>query len=515
MKRTIALLLTLVMSISLFVGCGAAEKEQEETGEVVYAETVYFGSPFDLDSADPYGGTSSPTHNFTNATHSVLIKTDYITGELVGVLAQSWDDVNGDGTAWRLHLRENVKFHDGTTFDADDVVFTWNYAKDINNVVKVINSADVQVKEVIAEDAHTVLFDMNYAIPDFPAYLELKMYSKEAFDTMDKIEAAKVGTGPYKCGELITGVSYALERFDEYYEGIEKYPTKNIVAKVIPDLNTMATALQAGEIDYAFQLDANSFGTLMADPNLVHYETPGSFSYYIGFNCKRDTWKNAENRQAIAMAVNKEDLVNIYFNGGMGASISNNFCVTNGKGYDPNVEALPFDPEAAREIVDKNGLGDTELVIMSQPIYKGLAEVLQSNLKDIGITSRIDMVDGTNWTSLKGTYEYDIHIGDGCSYAGALLYNFNRFFTIGGSSNVAGIEEPEWEALMQETQTATTYDELLEIFSRMQQWVATNVPLVAYATSKMNAFAGKDVGGVVLAPTDNLQEYATLYKIVK
>ena len=529
MKKLCSLILALAMTFAL-VACGgggskepaadpapsidapAPSYEAPEEG-AKYAETVYVGYRTGMDTTDPYGTTNATTAFYTNATHSVLIKSDYDTGELVGVLAESWEDASGGkGTAWRVKLREGVKFHDGTILNADDVVFTWNYAKDINNVVKVISNADGMVKEVVAEDEYTVLFDLNYCIPDFPAYLEIKMYSKEAFDTIsDKEAAASVGTGPYMKGEYVSGVSFELVRFDDYYEGIEQFPTKNIIIKPYLDPNTLAAALQAGEIDYTFGASTSIYYTLNPDPNIETYSRTGAQSYYIGFNHKRDTWKNAEARQAVAMAVDKQALVDVNWEG-IGATVNDNFCVPSGMGYSADTTTLPHDPEKARELFAKNGITEITIMVSTQ---KALAEVLQANLEAVGVKAIIDQVDDTAWVSLKGTHEYDVHIGDYGGYTGATLYNFNRFFSVGGSSNVNGVNEPEWEALMEETTKISTQEELFEIFGRMQDWAATSVPHVPIAINNMIAFGRKDVGGVKLAPTDNLMEVAYLYKVVE
>lgn len=509
MKKAIALILCVVMLGVTFAACAP----QNQNSGTTYADTVYVTYADDLDSTNPYGSTSSSCHFYTNSTHEVLIKNDWETGKLVGVLAETWEDVNGNGTAWRLNLRKNVKFHDGSDFNAHDVVFTWNWAKDPNNVVKPINSADQQVKSVAAEDEYTVLFTMNYAIPDFPSYLELKMLSKEAFDTLSVKEAAQIGTGPYKVGEIISGVSYSMTRFDGYWGGIENFHTKNIVVKYISDLNTAAAALKAGQVDYAFILNNSSYYEIDADPNINITKAQGCMSYYIGINSRKATWQNVEMRKALAMAINKEDIVNIQFEGGIGASVNNNFCVPSGTGY-KEINPIKYNVDEAKRIVEANNAKGQKLVIMATAAYKSLAEVVQANLNAAGFAAQIDFVDSTNWTTLKSTYDYDIFVGDYASYTGALLYNFNRFFTVGGSSNLFGFESQEWENMMKEIQQCTTYEQMLAKFEIMQQWAADNVPLIPIAVNNAFGYARKGVGGVKVAPSYNLQELHWLYKLV-
>lgn len=512
MKKFLLLLICIAMTFTL-VGCGNTNTGNEE-GKTTYAEEVIVGYNNDLDTADPYQSTSSQTHWYTNATFRTLTKSNYDTGELDPVLAIRWEELSGNNTHWRVYLKEGVKFHDGTILNADDVVFTWNYAKDAANVVKPIASADAMVKEVVKVDDLTVDFILNYSIPDFMVYLEIKIYSKEAFDTMDKAEAGIIGCGPYKVGELISGVSYGLERFDDYYEGIDEFPTKKITVKVIPDLNIQVAALQKGEIDYSFRLPSTSYYVLESDPNLDFYTRDGVQSFYIGFNFRKEVWNDLNMRKVIAHAVNKDDVIAIHYEGGATATRSDNFCVPSGKGY-VEVKAIGYDPEEAKRLLKEAGKEGMKVVIMVGKHNKAFAETVQNALNAVGFNAVIDEVDATNWTTLKKTGDFDIFVGDYASYTGALLFNFDRFFTVGGPSNMYGFVSQEWEDLIAGARQMSTYDEMVAEFAVLQQWVADNIPLIPVAVSKSFAAAVKSVKGVKLTPSDNLQEIYYLYKIVK
>lgn len=521
MKKLLAILLSACMILSL-AACGKKEEapapedtktpeEAVQSGEAKIAETLVIGYDNDLDSADPYGSSSSQCAWYTNATFRTLVKSDYDTGELVGVLAESWEDVSGDATVWELKLLDGVKFHDGSTLDAEDVKFTWEYAKDAANVVKPIASADDMVKEVVAVDDLTVQFVLNYAIPDFISYLEIKIYSKDAFDSMDPAQAGTIGCGPYKVGELVSGVSYALDRFDDYYEGTEQFPTKTIVCKAFSDANSTVAALQAGEISYCFRLPAESYNTLNSDSKIELITRPGVMSYYIGFNCRKDVWNDVNMRLALTKAINKDDIIAIYFNGGVSATRSDNFCVPTGAGYDPSVKAPDYDLEGAKALLAQCGKEGQEVKIMASASSKGMGEVCQASLNAAGFNATIDVVDGTNWTELKKTGDYDIFVGDYCSYTGALLYNFNRFFSDGGTSNMFDFHSDEFMDAIAKVRACTTYEDMVAEFSNLQVWVAENVPLIPVAVNTALAGARTNVGGIKLAPSDNLQEVCYLY----
>ncbi|MBR4079638.1 MAG: ABC transporter substrate-binding protein [Christensenellaceae bacterium] len=529
--RLVALLVCIMMLALAFVGCGkkaeeapateenapateekapeAGEKEEAEapSGEPTgYAETINIAYFADLDTADPYMTTSSQGPMYTNSTFRSLREIVPETGELKNVLAESVEDVSGNNTCFEVKLRQGVKFHDGTDFTAEDVVFTWNYAKDVANVSAPIMSADDQVKTIEAVDDYTVRFNLNYGIPDFPDYMTFKIYSKDAFDTMDPAEAGVIGCGPYKVGELVTGVSFALERFEDYnipgYETVEDFPTKNIVFKVIPDDNAQAAALQAGEVDGTIRINSAATQALLSDPNITVHEGRGLMNYYIGFKFAKEKWCDPELRKAIAMAVNKDDIISIQFENGFGASRSDNWALPSVAGY-KEVDPIDYDPEAAKAKIAELGYAGDNVTIMTVDAYKAAAEVLQANLGAVGLTADIKIVDATNWPSLKVSEDYDIDIGDYGSLIGPAVYSLSRHLGVGGTGNMRGHNDPEYEALLQAVRDAKDYDEVLKTAGDCQDWLAENVPFIPYAVNKGYLCARSDVQGVAVAGTDN------------
>jgi ABC-type transport system substrate-binding protein len=126
------------------------------------------------------------------------------------------------------------------------------------------------------------------------------------------------------------------------------------------------------------------------------------------------------------------------------------------------------------------------------------------------VTVSIQQIDDTNWGAFKRSKEgYDIFL-DYCSYKGALLYNYNRFLQKDGSSNMNGHFNPEFETLLQNVQNAGSYDDMLAEFAKMQQWVATDCPMIPLAVNNMIGATLNDVEGYVLADTANYMDFSTL-----
>jgi len=528
-KKAISLLLALVMMFSL-VACGGGKDDapatdapgtsestpgSESTGGA-YAETVRIGYNEDLPSADPFSNTITSTRTLTNSTFDCLVVLDIDNGEVLPQLATSWEDVNGDGKVWEVKLRDDVTFHNGAKFTAEDVKFTWEYVTDVNNVVNVLADTGAKaVDNVEVVDEYTVRYNLKNSLPDFPWYLEVKILSKEAYDTMSKEEAGVIGTGPYYFNkdETQTGVKFTATRYDDYYGGIEKYPTKNLEFVVFGADDTMAAAMQAGEIDVMYTVQPALANTLDADPNVNLVTREGAFGYYLGFNYRQSMFADHGLKEAIAMAIDKEALVAIAYNGGIGGTISNNFCPPSGLGYDPSVQVVGYDAAAAKQYIEDNGYAGMKvrLAYPGLAINKLMCDAIQSSLKAVGVEVEIVSCDITNWNAFKVGTDYDMFV-DACTYRGALLYAFGRYFPADAPINTYGYNSAEYQAAQDKVTNQPTYDLMVKEFSNLQKFVAEDLPVVPLCTSNILAACKPNVEGLAgcLKSTVTTHDFRTL-----
>lgn len=531
MKKTLALILALVMVLAL-CACGAkteapaaapvaVEQENvdakgetvETTAETKYAETVIWGRAGDLDTPDPYGGTSAQTEEFTNATFDTLIYNDPETGEMVPELAKKWE-ANEDNSEWTFYLEEGVKFHDGSDFTAEDVAFTFVFAGNrdgATNVVKPFSASLYGEPEVI--DDYTIKFVLNTPMADFPAYMEMKVYSKAAVEA-DDVNGRYIGTGPYFYDASLTtsGVQFAMSKNHDYWRDQDLYKTEHIICKNYGDTNTMFAALEAGEIDYCFG-NAATYASYATNAKVAVDVKTGCQSDYMGFNYGTKTcdMNDIEIRKAICQCINKDDIVAVALEGIAGIP-SYNFCAPSGLGY-AEIEGLAYDPEAGAATLAAKGVTNLTLVYYGSRAKH--AEVIQANLAECGVDVELRLIDGTNWTTFKAAQEgYDIFL-DYASYRGALLYNFNRFLYRGGSSNVFGFGSDDYEALQDNVTAQTTWDDMVAEFAVLQQWVADNVPLFPTVLGNMFIYRDPNVGGGYLGGSENACDWSTVYKVVE
>ena len=482
----------------------------EASKEVEYEKTVYIGYHFDLDTADPYGSATSAQRFYSNYTFDTVVYNNPDTGEVEPRLATEWKDVNGDGKVWEFKLREGVKFHNGNDFVADDVKFTWEYtASGAGNVAR-SNPSSSYVESMDVVDDHTIRFNLNAQLFDWPSYMDTKIYSKKAFDELPVQEAGVIGTGPYYYdkAQQISGVEFVAQRFDDYWAGIDNYPTEKIVFKVLLDEDTRVAAIQAGDLDMIFNVSASYYDTLNSDSNLKMLSRAGANSYYMGFNYRKQATNDLRVRKALTMGINRDDIAEISFNGGIGGSGNYNFCVETGIGY-AEVDAYQYNPEEAKALLKEAGYENLKLTLGHTSSTKAIAEVVQANLMMIGVTVELRQVDATNWTAFKKGDEYDI-VTDYAAYTGALLYNFNRFFDPNGSANMYGYNSEEYKALELEVLNAGSFEGMVEKFADLQQFVAEDLPVIPLAVNTQVAAVKKDVEGVTLHPTSDFMNFSTI-----
>jgi ABC-type dipeptide transport system, periplasmic component len=519
-KRLSALVLALVMAVSILGACGtpaptpapvantpdSGASSTDAPTPAGYEEIVYTCHISEPDSYNPYGSIGAAKNYTVYQTFENLAYIDLKTGEILPRLATSWVDANGDALAWDITLKEGVTFHNGMEMTAEDVKFTWEYAGSggTGGVVEAIAANDF-VDNIEILDTYKLRFNLKSSMLDFPTYLESMILCKGAYDTLPKEQAEIIGTGPYyiDMSLLKPGVEWGISRYDGYHGGMEGHETKQFIFKVLPDLNTRVAALQTGEIDFTIDLSASFYETLMADPNVTVKVGPGASVYYIGFNYHNafDVEDDLALRQAIAYGVDKEAIVNISWNNGIGATVHDNFCSPSMLGYDASItDPYAYNPDAARAILEGMGYTQSNPLKLRLAHYSGattqVAEVFQALMSEIGIEVTLRQIDSTNWSAFKRDgKDYDIFV-DYAGYKAGLLTNFSRFFADGGSAGALyGYASPDYMAMQAKVLEATTYEDMLTEYAALQQWIVDTLPMYPIAVGNVISGMRSDVIG--------------------
>ena len=326
--------------------------------------------------------------------------------KLIPGLAQSWD-ISKDGLIYTFKLRPNVKFHDGTPFNAEAVKFVFErqlndkgpyYATGTYPYVKGFlgNVAGVEVL-----DAATVQIKLKSPLTPFLQYLahqSLFMFSPEALKKWGKdIVKHPVGTGPFKLETWEPGVKVVLTRNDRHWGGAPKL--RQAIYVPIVEAQARLVALKTGDIDLTMDVPPDSLDELRRDPNIVVAESNSSAVWYVTLNTRHPVLKDRRVRQALNYAVNKDAIIRDILRGTAIVSRSPMSPVY-GAYYEEHTTRYPYDLDKARALLKEagyaNGFDLTFLVPesgsgMQSPVE--MATVIQANLAQVGVRAKIQTME--------------------------------------------------------------------------------------------------------------------------
>ena len=349
---------------------GAGEYKLEEPVETeVVKDTFIFGRGADSVQLDPALVTDGESFRVTGQVLDSLYAFELGTTNPVPSLAECTP--NEDASVWACKLREGVKFHDGTDFNADAVIFNferWRFTDHPYHFPSQVfeyyeamwggfDDASI-ITEVKKIDDLNIEFVLSSPMAPFLANLAMDMF---AISSPAAIEAAGeaygtptggcVGTGPYKFVSWQEGTEIVLVANDNYWG--EPAKVKNVIIRVIPDDSARFLALQAGDIDALEQAVVEDLTTAEADLNLQVLTRPALNTSYLAFNFKILEFQDVRVREAVAHAIDKEGLISNFF--GKYGTVATNFLPPLLLGHNPDIADWTYDPELSRSLLADAG----------------------------------------------------------------------------------------------------------------------------------------------------------------
>lgn len=393
--------------------CGPKEPGRAPAGSAAatpaYGDILVEGSIGDASNLIPLLASDSTSHGIAGLIFNGLIKYDKDI-RIVGDLAESWE-ISKDGLVITFHLRKGVRWHDGRPFTAADVLYTYQVTVDPKTPTAYAGDfLKVKKAEVLDDWTFRVTYDkpfapalMSWSVGILPKHL---LAGKEI--TTSPLGRHPIGTGPYKFKEWVTGQKIVLVSNPDYFEG--RPYIDGTILRIIPDTATMFLELRANGIDrmgltplqYTRQTENNLF---RKSYNKYRYL---SFAYtYMGYNLKNPLFADKRVRQAIAHAVNREEIIDGVLLG-LGKPATGPY-KPGTWAYNPNVRVYPYDPAKAKALLaeagwkDANGDGVLEKedrlfafeIITNQgnEIRAKCAEIIQRRLAEVGIKVTIRVVE--------------------------------------------------------------------------------------------------------------------------
>jgi peptide/nickel transport system substrate-binding protein len=368
-KSLFSVLAVLMVLTTLLAACGGGGGAGETTEPMQFI----FGRGGDSVQLDPAIVTDGESFRVTGQILEPLYQYEPGSTTPIPALAESCVS-NDDGTEWTCTLRQGVKFHDGTDFNADAVIFNFERWRFTTNPYHFESQVfeyyeamwggfddDSIITDVEKIDDYTVKFMLSAPLAPFLANLAMDIF---AISSPAAIEAAgedygtpavgAVGTGPFKFVEWIEGDTITVEANEDYWDGAPKLD--QIIWRVIPDDSARFLALQAGDIDALEQAVVEDLASAEADPDLYVLTRPALNTAYLAFNYRIVEFQDLRVREAVAHAINKEGLVENFY--GAYGTVATNFLPPLIWGHDPDLEDWTYDPALSRQLLADAGFPD-------------------------------------------------------------------------------------------------------------------------------------------------------------
>jgi peptide/nickel transport system substrate-binding protein len=417
----------------------------------------------------------------------------------VPLLATAWRYV--DDTTLEFDLRKGVKFHDGSPFTADDVVFTFTQITTDKRVTTPSNFAWMAGAEKV--DDYKVRVKLKRIFPAAVEYVTmvLPIIPKDYYEKVgpEAYSKAPVAAGPYRITKVVVPSEVDFERFDGYYDGSPK--GKPAISKIVwhevTDPSTALAELLGGRADWTWNFNADNFDNVAKMPNLTAVRGAAMRVNFLQFDAAGRSGKDnpltkEKVRQAIAYAINREEIAKKLMQGD--SRQMNTPCFPTQFGCDENAAVkYEYNPEKAKQLLAEAGYPngfDTELVTFMPQQFPAS---VQAYLRAVGINAKVSdlQVQAVIQRAMDGNIP--IGFGNWGSYSINDSSAFMPFFFTG--SNQDYTRDPEVQKLIEQGGSVTdpesrrvAYNEAIKLITAKMYMLPMFNSVVTYGLSKQLNF---------------------------
>jgi peptide/nickel transport system substrate-binding protein len=378
-------------------------------------------------------------------------------------LAESWEQ-SSDLKQVKVNLRKGVQWHDGREMTSDDVKYSMLRVRDpkVAAFASLLAAQSSWFSTVDTPDKYTVMLASDTPRPgvfDFFQYLTVVDHNAlEASDAASRLN----GTGPFVFVEWAQGDHMTLTRNKNYWDAGKPY-LDGITISFFRDPQTQVTSLEAGSIDVAALPQLKEAARLKSDPNyqVLALSNVGQY-FHMTANATMPPTNSKAFRQGLAYTANRQRFTDSILNGLVGAPQALPWAPQSPASEPAKNNTYTYDLDRARALIGQSGVTDTTLDITYatgglQQEYQLLAQVLQADLAQLGITASLKQVEPPVFLDVQIKRSYKGIILSAGAYAhlqeASFLFNSSRTFNYNGDFSSTGIWDDRWTQLAQTAPT--------------------------------------------------------------
>jgi len=504
-RNKLAIILCLVFSVLLILGgCGGQGQPTAQTTGPKQVLRVAVGT--DVNTWDINKFPDGDARFVWSQIYETLVRLDADL-HLIPGLAESWESQD-NGKTWIFKLRKNVKFHDGTPFTADAVIYSYG------DKAYVTTAKTLQLERVEAIDDHTVKFTCVKPMP-LPTYLTHVAWPIASPSSLDSKGEFKqpVGTGPFKFVSYSKGQEVVLAKNEAYWG--EKVKLDQVIFKIIPDASTRIMAINSGDVDMSIKIPENDVAQLEKNQNITVHRKLTTFTDFLQFNCAKAPFNDLNVRKAVAYAIDTEGIVkNILNNIGVAAR---------GRLYSPvmlySCKDLPLYSQnlakaksllAASGWKDSDGDGIAEKdgkqlqvsMLLGQswsPREMKIAEACQAQLKEAGFKVEVKQLETAALGAQEKQGSFDLIMRTGYFVWGPYPHHVKMHFSKNYSSHY---NNPAYDQLVLQGESEKDEAKKEQIYADIQKMVLADLPAFYIVHEEKIVATRNNVQGFVITAED-------------
>ena len=466
---------SLMVALFVVVGCGGGGGAPESSTP---PGTLYVALEAEPPELDPNLSSAYVDRQVMASLYDKLVDIDQ-DGEIVPMLARSYE-VSDDDLVYTFHLREGIKFHDGTEFNAEAVKYNLDRYQEEDSV----RSTEVEpIESVDVVDEYTVRVTLSEPFAPFLAVLTDRagiIASPKAIEENNgRISKDPVGTGPFEYVERVRGDHITVKKNPDYWkEGVPKLD--KIIYRGIEDENVQYQNLQSGELDLIDSIPPVEFKSLQESGDYKVSIEPGLGYQGFDLNVTQPPFDNKALRQAVYRLVDREAIVKAALRN-VGGEPGNSPFSEQSWAYSEDSDRYPEPSvEEAKALLEKGGEPDGfsfTFKIDPSPLNQQIGQIIQNNLKPAGIDVKLEQLEF-------GTLLEDSSSGDFealfLGWSGRIDPDLNIYnFTVtNGDFNYSGYSNPEVDRLLNEARRTSDRDRRKELYTQVMEILHEDVPYV-------------------------------------
>ncbi len=469
-------------------------------------------------SLDPHVDTAVNDFRILMNIYDGLVRYKSGTLEVEPALARSWD-ISDDGKVYTFHLRDGVKFHDGSDFNADAVKFNFErMLKDDNpyhdtgpfplsfffSAIDSVEAVDpLTVKFTLKEPFAPFLSNLAYPTGLIVSPAAVKEYGKD-------FGRHPSGTGAFKFVEWQSNTRVVVERNEDYWDGAPSLQA--VVFRPITDANTRVAEMLSGGIDLLVEVPPDNISQFKESPDYEIYEQGTPQIWFLILNAKDGPMADKRVRQAVNYAINKKAIVDDILQG-TATVAAGPIPPAFGWAYDGSLKPYPYDPDKAKQLLKEAGAEGANVKFlvteggssMLDPVPMGTA--IQADLEAVGLHVEIETYE---WNTFLSTVNPGLEgKGDMAEMSWTtndpdtlpFLALRSEAFPDKGGFNSGYYSNPEVDKLLEKARQSTDQSERAELYKKMQQIVYDDAPWAFVANGNQIAAAAASVKNFSLEPS--------------